>query len=342
ITDVPAGALLGRLGLRRAMLIGTCMVAVGTLGLAFVEHFPFVIGLRIAAGVGTALWGLSRHAFITTAVPIESRGRAISVFGGINRIGIFGGPVAGGLIATAFGLRASFVASGVMATLALAMAVWLVRPGNLSVGGGRQRWRLVGQVFRTNGRDLAAAGVAQTLGQMIRAGRHFIIPIYGVEQLDLDVAQIGLIMTSAAVLDMSMFIPAGFLMDRYGRKVAAVPSFAVMAIGVALIPMASSYGGLMLAAAVIGFGNGLGSGTMMTLGADLAPPGATGEFLGLWRLIGDGGAFLGPVAVGVIAGSMGLSGSAIVLSSVGFLAAGTIASLVRETRQVVTEPVPQR
>jgi MFS-type transporter involved in bile tolerance (Atg22 family) len=80
---------------------------------------------------------------------------------------------------------------------------------------------------------------------------------------------------------------------------------------------------------------------MMTLGADLAPPGATGEFLGLWRLIGDGGAFLGPVAVGVIAGSMGLSGSAVFLSCIGFLAAGTIASLVRETRNVAIEPAPR-
>lgn len=342
VTDVPAGALLGRLGLRRAMLIGTSLVAAGTLGLSLVEHFPLVIGLRIAAGVGTALWGLSRHAFIAMAIPIAARGRAISVFGGINRIGIFGGPVAGGLIATTFGLRAAFVASGAMAVSALVMAFLLVRPEGLPVGGGRQRWRLVREVLKDNGRDLAAAGVAQTLGQMIRSGRQFIIPIYGAERLDLDAAQLGLIMTVAAVVDMSMFIPAGFLMDRFGRKVAAVPSFAIMAAGVALIPFASSSEGLLVAAMIIGFGNGLGSGTMMTLGADLAPRGATGEFLGLWRLIGDGGSFLGPVTVGVIAGAMGLSGSAIVLSCIGFLAAGTIASLVRETRLTVAEPAPQR
>jgi predicted MFS family arabinose efflux permease len=63
-----------------------------------------------------------------------------------------------------------------------------------------------------------------------------------------------------------------------------VPSFAVMALGVALIPLAGDFEGLLLASVVIGLGNGLGSGAMMTLGADLAPPGATGEFLGVWRL----------------------------------------------------------
>ena len=111
-----------------------------------------------------------------------------------------------------------------------------------------------------------------------------------------------------------------------------------MAVGVAMIPAASSFGGLMAAAVVMGLGNGLGSGTMMTLGADLAPEGATGEFLGLWRLIGDAGAFLGPVSVGIIAQSAGLRGSAVVLAIVGVAAALTLALLVQETRRVVIGP----
>jgi MFS family permease len=123
-------------------------------------------------------------------------------------------------------------------------------------------------------------------------------------------------------------------MDRFGRKTAAVPSFAIMTLGVAMIPLASSFAELMAAAAVIGFGNGLGSGTMMTLGADLAPDNATGEFLGVWRLIGDAGAFVGPVAVGLLATAAGLKGSAVLLAVFGAAATLTLAFMVRETRQV--------
>jgi MFS family permease len=144
-------------------------------------------------------------------------------------------------------------------------------------------------------------------------------------------------MTLGAILDMSMFIPAGFLMDRFGRKVAAVPSFSVMAVGVALIPLASSFSGLVAAAVVIGLGNGLGAGTMMTLGADLAPRRALGEFLGVWRLIGDAGSFMGPVAVGLIASHAGLNGSAFVLALIGVMAASTIGLLVRETRRPIAD-----
>src|SRR4051794_27650866 len=56
LTDVPAGALVGRLGLRPTMLAGTSMVVGGTLALAFVHQIQFLVTVRIVAGVGTALW----------------------------------------------------------------------------------------------------------------------------------------------------------------------------------------------------------------------------------------------------------------------------------------------
>jgi MFS family permease len=179
---------------------------------------------------------------------------------------------------------------------------------------------------------MSAAAIAQTLGQMIRAGRFLIIPLWG-QQLGLDVAQIGIVVTVGAIVDVSMFVPAGMIMDRFGRKVAAVPSFSLMALGMALIPFSHDFLTLSLVAMLIGLGNGLGSGLMMTLGADLAPPGATGEFLGIWRLIGDVGGVLGPVAVGLVAAAVGLSGGAWLLSIAGWLAVVTLAVLVQETRR---------
>ncbi len=336
LTDVPAGSLVGRLGMRQTMLIGTSLVGMSTLALALSEQIPFLVAVRIAAGIGTAMWGISRHAFVASSIPVSQRGRAISIYGGVNRIGTFAGPAAGGAMAGWVSYQASFVSSGLMAAIAVLMTVYFVRPvpRPASTHTGRSRWKVVGVVLRKNRRDLAAAAVAQTFAQMIRAGRLFIIPIYGVDILDLDPQKVGLVMTMSALLDVSMFIPAGLLMDRFGRKTAAVPSFAIMTLGVALIPLSTSFEGLMLAGAVIGFGNGLGSGTMMTLGADLAPEDATGEFLGVWRLIGDAGAFVGPVAVGLLATAAGLKGSAVLLAIFGAISALTLAFLVQETRQV--------
>jgi MFS family permease len=336
VMDVPAGAFLGKMGLRPAMIGGSALVALSTLLLAFTQHFPLVIALRLLAGVGTAVWGLSRHAYIAEAIPVAQRGKALSTFGGINRMGLFLGPVLGGTIGTVLGLRWSFVVSAILAAAALVISIVLLKPVPKPDGGPatRERWALVGRIVQAKGRDLGAAAVALTMAQMIRAGRYLIIPLYGADVLGLDAGQIGLVMTLGALTDVAMFVPAGIVMDRFGRKVASVPSFTVMALGVAMIPLADSFLGLVVASVVIGLGNGLGSGAMMTLGADLAPPGATGEFLGVWRLIGDVGASLGPLVVGWVAASAGLSGGAYVLALTGVGAALTIALLVQETRSI--------
>lgn len=121
-------------------------------------------------------------------------------------------------------------------------------------------------------------------------------------------------------------------MDRFGRKAAAVPSFTIMSLGMALVPLADSYWTLFGAALLVGFGNGIGAGTMMTLGADLAPPGRTGEFLGIWRLIGDSGQAVAPLAAGAVADLIGIGLTAGATAGLGVLAAGILAGFVRETR----------
>lgn len=343
VTDLPAGAMLGRLGRRPAMLLGAALVAVSSFAVGLSSSIVLLVVLRLLAGAGTALWGLSRHAYITDVTKPAQRGRAIAVFGGINRTGNLLAPALGGVIAKYLGLAAPFYLAGILAAVTAAIALVYVPEGAGTApvsGGHRVRWALVGTLARTSWRALSAAGTAQIFAQMIRAGRLLLIPLYGRAVLGLDVQAIGGIISAAALLDVAMFLPAGILMDRFGRKVAAVPSFAVMATGMALIPLASNYWGLLLAAGVVGFGNGLGSGTMMTLGADLAPRGAVGEFLGFWRLVGDAGQAGGPLLVGQVADAFGLEATALVLSVVGVMAAVTLAAFVRETR--VDLPGPAR
>jgi MFS family permease len=335
IADVPAGMLLGRLGLKPTMLLGAGMVVFGTFMIGLAPNVETIIAFRFISGIGTALWGLSRHAFITESIDPRQRGRAISVFGGINRIGMFGGPAVGGLIGSTVGLEASFFVAAGLGVIGFIVSYIYVKDTRVVVHTERSvRWGLVRNLIRTNWRDLGAASVAVIFAQLIRSGRQTIIPFYGASVLGLGAAEIGLIQTASSSIDMLLFIPAGYLMDHFGRKVAAVPSFAIMGLGMVLIPFATSYLTLMGAAMLIGVGNGLGSGTMMTLGADLAPPGATGEFLGLWRLIGDSGRATGPLAVGALTDALGFEYTAYILAGVGLGAALILAVLVKETRVV--------
>jgi MFS family permease len=345
LADVPSGMILERLGRRPMMLLGTAMVGASALALGLAHVYPELVIYRLIAGVGTAFWGISRLAFVTDVVPLHVRGRALSMFGGVQRIGMFAGPVTGGVLATAFDLRAPFfVAAGLALAATLVSASFVPETRSARPLAAHGRWRVMGNVLRRHHKDLLGAGTAQVFAQMIRSGRQIIVPLYGSTVLGLSVAEIGTIVSLSAIIDMSLFLPAGLLMDRLGRKYASIPSFVVMAIGMALLPFSSSFLTLLAATAVMGLGNGLGSGAMMTLGADLAPKEAAGEFIGLWRLIGDGGQMSGPLVVGGVADLIGLGPAAWVLAAIGGLAAVTIYFAVEETlkKPPAGEPVLRR
>ncbi len=332
LADIPAGMLLDRVGRRPMMLAGTVMVALSSVGLAVAQTFPELIVYRLAGGVGAACWGISRLAFMTDVVPPALRGRSLSTFGGLQRIGTFVGPVTGGLVASQFGLRASFVLAAALAVSATAISALFVPETRApATVAARQRWRTLGVAMRKQWKDVLGAGSAQIFAQMIRSGRQIIVPLYGAHVIGLDAAAVGTIISISAIIDMSLFVPAGMLMDRLGRKYASIPSFLVMAAGMALLPLTDSFTGLLAVTAVIGLGNGLGSGTMMTLGADLAPREAAGEFLGLWRFVGDAGQMGGPLIVGSTADLVGFGPAALALAGIGVLAAGTIYFAVAET-----------
>ncbi len=332
--DVPAGMLLSKIGHKWSMLAGVGTLALAMLAMGWAQSVPELVTYGLVGGVGNALWNISRHAYMTDLIAIEHRGRATATFGGINRIGTFLGPALGGALGATYGLRFPFMVFAGIALTALVLSALFVNERvavRVSRGGLRGHTSHLVAVARTHFRILSTAGVGQLLAQMIRAGRTSLIPLYAADVIGLDLQSIGLIVTLSAAIDMAMFYPAGMIMDRFGRKYASVPSFLIQGIGMALIPLSSTFGGLLLATLVIGFGNGIGSGTMLTLGSDLAPKDSMGEFLGLWRLIGDSGSTGAPMVVGGIADLVGLSMATLVMAGVGFAAAGVLARLVPET-----------
>lgn len=345
--DVPAGLLIRRFGRKRVMILGILLEILSVLALFRAESILQVVLLRLITGFGHALWHVSRHAHLTGITLPYRRGRAIAVFGGVNRIGSFAGPAAGGALADAFGLRFPFVVYPCIAAMAMVSSAIFVERVDRDATPARDVTargpspRLL-DLFRSRSRQLAVAGAGQLMAQMARNARPIIIPLYAADVLGLDVQAVGWILSLSAAIDMTMFYPAGRIMDRYGRKVAIVPSFLIQAASIAAIPLTDGFSSLLLATCGIGLGNGLGSGTMMTLGADLAPRAAMAEFLGTWRLIGDAGRTGCPLVVGRLADVLNLGITAFAVAGSGLLAAGIFAFLVPETLKDRRRPGPDR
>jgi MFS family permease len=124
----------------------------------------------------------------------------------------------------------------------------------------------------------------------------------------------------AGGIDMLVFYPAGKVMDHKGRRWVAVPSMLIMGVALLLTPFTASAAALLVAAMVIGFGNGIGSGMVMTIGADHSPRHGRAHFLGVWRLMADIGSSCGPAVLSFLAATLSL-GAGIAVTGVLALAA---------------------
>ena len=333
IADVPTGMIQRRFGDKQVMMMGLVVKALSIGLLFFATTIWVVLLLRLIAGFGRSMYSISAHVYVTNNVSLGQRGKAISMFGGTYRLGGFIGPAVGGIVAGMLGLRSAFIGAGIATAVGLVLVLLFTRNGKREAPSDHADGHHLNlkRVLQTNYRILASAGTAQVFGQMIRAGRTVVIPLFAADVLGLAVDQIGLIVSISVAVDFSLFMVAGWLMDRFGRKFAIVPCFGIQALGMALVPFATSFTGLLLATMLIGLGNGLGAGSMMTLGADLSPVRSRGEFLGVWRLIGDVGQTGAPLIVGAVADILVLSSAIWVIAGSGLVAASIFLFLVPET-----------
>jgi len=333
--DLPAGAIISRVGKLPALILASAAAVVAAAATGLIRRLVPLAFLTVAMGSAHVLWMISIQTHIRQNLPSHRRGRAMSLVGGTTRAGWVLGPILGGYVGKLFGLQTVYFGQAILCFTALII---------LLIGSSHYRSRTreqKGESFRAPGvpflrtvqgnwRAFLLAGLVVITLQLLRSGRQTLLPLWG-EHIGLDVAAIGLIFGLSRAIELVLFYPAGVLMDRRGRKSATVPCILLLSVGLALIPTTGGFLGLLMVSLVAGVGNGLGSGIVLTLGADLSPSNSTGEFLGIWHLMGDIGAVSGPLLIGAVAQVLGLFAAPIVVALFGLLGAWVMVFRVTET-----------
>ncbi|MCK4515212.1 MAG: MFS transporter [Spirochaetaceae bacterium] len=335
ISDLPGGMILTRMRLRPVMIVCYLTAAGASIGLSLTSNLVVIGALVLVSGTMISVIVTAMMTYVRLTVPATSRGRTLSTVGGSFRAGGLIGPVVGGLLVDSFGLPWTFVLRAVC--LAGSVAAVMLSPDR-SVGvpktefkpGLRKQASLVADGMKGRWFALITVGSAVMILSLLRAARRFALPLWG-DALSLNVTTIGLIISAGSAMDFLLFVPAGMIMDRAGRKVAASICIGVFSVGLLLLPLSTGLAGFVIASMVIGLGNGFGAGINMTLGTDLAPRNAVSAFLGLWRLFGDVGKSAGPAVVGMIAAAVGLSASLFVTAGIGAVGLILMALIAPET-----------
>lgn len=312
--DLPSGALAARIGERRALLVAAVIEGVGMLCCALAHGLAMLFVGILVIGLAGALYGLARQAYLTEAVPVRMRARALSTLGGVHRIGYFIGPFIGSVVVAQWGTNAAY-AVGVVASIGAFVLVLVTKDITAPTDrAAATEHRTVASVLLEHRFVLLTLGTGVLCIAGARAVREALVPLWA-ESVGLSPAQTSLVFGIAGAADMLLFYPSGWVMDRFGRVAVAVPSMVVLGVGMALLPLTTSLVAVTVVATVLGLGNGIGSGLVMTLGADASPREGRAQFLGGWRLCADVGRAAGPLALSGLTAAATLGASAVVLGA---------------------------
>ena len=318
---LPAGALVDHFGVRITMLLGPVLITAAALSVVVTPFFTIVLVALFVAGIGDSMWQIGREIAGIQMVRSDQRGRLMSGFMGFNSAGMAIGPVLGGVLAQLVDYRAAYLVYAGLALIILAVAL-----GTKSLPMERQHhqgqpategagpvslWRrpldwtrnipaLVREIeprFRTTYLVFIFATFVMML---YRFAWQALLPVFADAELGLTPTEIGLLFFIMGIVVFAMIVPAGFVVDKIGRKWATVPSTGIPAIAFLTIPFADSFLHLAGIMVLMGLANGLSLGSVATSTYDVIPSNSRGRLQALRRTVSEIGGIGGPALGGVI------------------------------------------
>jgi len=325
LNNIPASLITMRWGERWAIVAAGVWSALGMALCVSTSHLGLFAAGCFMVGMSQAVYNLARQSYMTEAVPIAYRARALSTLGGVMRIGMFIGPFLAAAAVHSFGLPAAYVVGivGAMGAAIIGARIPDLEAPPLPPGHAAPAAPTIVSTLRDHKHVFLTLGIGVVLISAVRASRQAVIPLWA-DHLALAPSVASLIYGMAGGIDMLVFYPAGRVMDLKGRVWVAVPSMLIMGLAMLLMPLTTGALTLLAAALAIGFGNGIGSGIIMTIGADHSPRHGRAHFLGVWRLMSDIGSSCGPALLSFLAASLSLGSGIAVVGLMALAAAGTL------------------
>jgi MFS family permease len=301
---VYAGKISDRIGVKRPILAGAAVIA---LGIALPLAVPGIAGLIACAalvGLGHIFFHVSIHNLIGAYGEGEARTRNFATFALGGSIGAFIGPSLGGISIDVWGFPATHA---LLAAIALTPAIVLLAYPRLvpnraphakaeASGGSMELLRNAG--LR---RTLLMSGAAITGIELFT----FYFPVYG-RSVGLSASAIGLVMSSYAVAAFLVRMGMPRATRRMGEVGVLTASLFMAGATYFLVPLVSQAPLLALIAFLLGLGLGCAQPLTIILTYNHAPAGRSGEALGMRLTVNKFTQIVVPLAFGAMGSAFGL------------------------------------
>ncbi|MCA1578708.1 MAG: MFS transporter [Acidobacteria bacterium] len=317
VYQYPGGWIADRLGRRRAFLIFVLLASAGYLVYLLSPSWPFLfVGLALAMA-WQSMASPAIFAIIGDSLPRERRAMGFTLQSILKRVPIVIAPIGGSFLIASFGVITG-IHVGLLVTLVLAfVTVVLVSRINLTANA-LHATSIVG-VWQTFHAALKRLLVSDVIIRTCEGMTGVITILYITNVQGLTIKQYGTLVAIQMITSILVYIPAGKIADRVGRKPFVIATFLSFALFPLAIITASSFA-LIILAFVIGGLREIGEPARKALIVDLAQDNVRARSVGLYYLVRSlsitpaalvGGLLWGiaPEVPFIVAGVLGLIGT---------------------------------
>ena len=318
VGTVLGGILLDHVGTRAALIGAPLVASVASFAAVFAPWLSAILALVLVMGAADSLWSTAREIAGIDLASRNQRGRIMSSLHGTYNMGAAVSPFIGGWLTDTFSYKAAFLGYAVAAAIACGFGFVspetptfspTQRSANPIKGWGstllRQRLHSLGELFREIRPDLRSTYLLLVLATVASQSQRIlvqsILPLYAGHYLNLSPTQIGMLFSISGVIVFAMIVPAGFLMDRIGRKWCTVPSTGIPALIFVLIPLTTSFTQLSILVGLAGLAQGLSLGSIATSTYDVVPSHVRARLQAARRTVAELVSGLAPVLGGYLA-----------------------------------------
>jgi len=291
------GGISDRFGRRPVLIVGLVGSTASYVLFAIAGSYWALLVSRIVAGAMGATIGVAQ-AYIADITAPERRAHAMGILGAAFAMGFILGPALGGILSTHSYSSAGVVAAALCAANALAALAWLPETTR------RTAARRLGRVPL---RALAAPLAASFFVTAAFAVIHVTLPLFGRDVWRDSTRQMGMLFAYMGVV--SAVVQGGLvgrLAARVGEKRVAAAGGLLLAIGLALVPVASAKLALWAALGALAAGSALATPSVYAVVSRTASASQQGAALGITQTASTLGRIVGPTIAGFLIGTSGL------------------------------------
>jgi MFS family permease len=282
IYQYPGGWIADRLGRRRAFLIFIALASAGYLVYYFASSWPLVfVGLALVMA-WQSMASPAIFAIIGDSLPRDRRAMGFTLQSILKRVPIVIAPVIGGAMIASLGIVKG-VHAGLLITLALA-AVTLLLVLKVNIAIKVSPATNIAGVWRSFHTGLKRLLISDVIIRMCEGMTGVLTILYVTNVQGFSTARYGTLIGIQMIVSILVYIPAGKVADRIGRKPFVIVTFFCFALFPLAVMFAMNFGFLILAF-VIGGLREIGEPSRKAMIVDSARDDLRARSVGLYYLI---------------------------------------------------------